>query len=546
MTEMAVKPALPLSDRSTDSVSSHVPAGTLGQRRRSLPIQWLRAVAALMVMLYHSAEYQHLVLHDDRMRSLFGPPLGYFGVALFFAISGYLMSTAIRVQKPALFLVHRILRIYPLYFLAAAVFYGVASLAGNIVYLDPYSLFLMPLARVRYPMRVEWTLIFEIAFYACLFLIAWVGLAKRIVWIALAWCVVITASTLVSPDDGSRQLSPIYQMLRLSVCLPMACGLLLPSLLKRSIPPVLLLALSVLPWVGYHFLPQGLRLEYEICRWLFGTSAVLVLWGMVKWSERESTDLGAPGRILARYGDDSYGLYLCHVPVLRAVYSLAGENHDRSFASLAGVWLAAVAATILLSIALGHIDVRLYARLKSWAGRRSDRMIAGIAISYFAAFIALSGYNGIERFRFDRHVAEARQVAVAMLAAHPILTSDDAQAAALAEGYVLSADLAGRVDTVKRVQPGDRLYIDLWALDRRQEPILLALYRNGSLLVAGTPDLVRADVSKAYAMSGNNAFHFEEGEPCNASAIVAVVYTPDHRFMVLPQAAAAIDCASSP
>ena len=42
---------------------------------------------------------------------------GWYGVSLFFATSGYLMATLVRQQAPARFMLHRIVRIYPLFFL---------------------------------------------------------------------------------------------------------------------------------------------------------------------------------------------------------------------------------------------------------------------------------------------------------------------------------------------------------------------------------------------------------------------------------------------
>jgi peptidoglycan/LPS O-acetylase OafA/YrhL len=540
MTEFPVIPALPLSDTRTDDVSSHTPTVRTGGSRRNLQIQWLRAIAAIMVMLYHSAAYQDSILHDGRFHAWFSDSFGYFGVALFFVISGYLMSIAIRVQTPFMFLAHRVIRIYPLYFLAALVFYGLMSALGNNMYFDPYSLLLMPLAKVRYPMmRVEWTLIFEIAFYVCLFVISWLGFAKKIVWIAIAWGILITASTLISPDDGSRLLSPIYQMLRLSVCLPMACGLLLPSLLKRNIPPLPLLALGLLPWVGYHFLPEGLSLEYEICRWLFGSSAVFILWGMIKLSQTGGFDFGAPGRLLAHYGDYSYALYLCHVPVISLVYAHPGNlSHWQ-------VWMLSIVLALAASVALGRIDVGLYRRLKGRVERLRPVTVKRLVLAYFAVFVILSGQSAGRYFILDRLHDTNKAYAHEIMGRTPLLTKQDAIAAATAAGFSRSDAIIGHIDGITWDRDQKRLFVDLWALDRLKpkDPLFIALYRDGRLVAADMPIFRRADITQTYGMGKKTGYHFEKVEDCDPHGFIAVLFTPDRRFQVLDPVPP-VDCAA--
>ena len=187
MSDDPVQRALPLSTTATSAVGPYTPSIILHGNRRNPYIQWLRAVAALLVMIYHTATYQDLRLHDGRLRLVFGDWCGFFGVALFFAISGYLMSIAVRVQKPGLFLVHRIIRIYPAYIAVAAAFLVIAAAMGQSI---PYqaSLFLLMPARISRPiLGIEWTLLFEITFYVMLYVISLAGWAKHIDRIAGLW-----------------------------------------------------------------------------------------------------------------------------------------------------------------------------------------------------------------------------------------------------------------------------------------------------------------------------------------------------------------------
>ncbi len=221
MSDDPVQRALPLSNTATNAVGPHTPSIVLHGNRRNPYIQWLRAVAALLVMIYHTATYQDLRLHDGRLRLVFGDWCGFFGVALFFAISGYLMSIAVRVQKPGLFLVHRIIRIYPAYIAVAAAFLVIAAAMGQSV---PYqaSLFLLMPARILRPiLGIEWTLLFEITFYVMLYVISLAGWAKHIDRIAGLWMIAILVSSALWPDPGDRLFQPIYRLLFLATSLPM-------------------------------------------------------------------------------------------------------------------------------------------------------------------------------------------------------------------------------------------------------------------------------------------------------------------------------------
>src|SRR6478752_2117782 len=80
-------------------------------------LQYLRAIAAISVVLCHASYYLMAARGDSWLWNIFGRA-GLFGVMLFFAISGYLMAQLAPGATSLRFMSHRLIRIYPPYWLA--------------------------------------------------------------------------------------------------------------------------------------------------------------------------------------------------------------------------------------------------------------------------------------------------------------------------------------------------------------------------------------------------------------------------------------------
>src|SRR5262245_20527151 len=99
---------------------------------RIVSIQYLRAAAALMVVFFHAegmaAEYFNIGCL---------PSFGAVGVDIFFIISGFIMwvTTAPERTTASSFIVNRIVRIVPLYWLVTLLLYG-----GWLIFRGPASL----------------------------------------------------------------------------------------------------------------------------------------------------------------------------------------------------------------------------------------------------------------------------------------------------------------------------------------------------------------------------------------------------------------------
>ena len=137
-------------------------------------IQYLRAVAALLVVMFHYSN----TFSAEFVPGFFSFGVGAYGVDIFFVISGYIMYTisALRPRPPAAFLKDRIVRIVPLYWLLTLVAAFVSTKGGLSIGLDVSlrdlvtSLLFIPEWNANYPtlvspvLLVGWTLNLEMVF----------------------------------------------------------------------------------------------------------------------------------------------------------------------------------------------------------------------------------------------------------------------------------------------------------------------------------------------------------------------------------------------
>lgn len=160
-------------------------------------IHYLRAVAALMVVVFHifshasamAAEYQYVVW----MRG---------GVDLFFVISGFVMvqSTAGRTVTPAAFMQNRVLRIVPLYWLATLI--AMTQTPGQWLFKLQSLLFIPALNpgtdMMRPLLSPGWTLNYEMFFYAVFALTLLMKEANRFAIMALTFAGIVLTGQVFS------------------------------------------------------------------------------------------------------------------------------------------------------------------------------------------------------------------------------------------------------------------------------------------------------------------------------------------------------------
>ena len=443
---------------------------TGGEPRRVRTLQHLRAVAALSVVLYHASFYTRHYTGDASFLAAFGGWFGTVGVLVFFALSGHLMAVqAVRMRgRPMLFMVHRLVRIYPIFWLVGLVWLAVFFALGEGRF-DPLVLMLAPVGERSYPLGVEWTLVFEVGFYLFVGAVVALRLERWIGLIGAGWALAIVMRTTVSGPYAPMFSTGLLQMPMSMVCFAFAAGLTVPSLLARG-------------WVGASALPLGALVLAAanlpgLAPWqtiLNGAGcAALVAWAA--WAPE-----GGRAPVLERLGDWSYATYLLHVPALMALGVLSGTGSRR------WLWLGMVALVLLLTPLFGALDVRLHAGLRRAGDRMRWTAQAGLLAAFVLAYVTTIGLSAAQARR------EERSFGPVTIGAAGIEALDRA-------GWRQDARLAGNLEGAARA--GEAAVVSGWVNDPADP-----LNRTAMLLVAGgrafvaEPRSYRIDVVRAFGL----------------------------------------------
>jgi len=317
-------------------------------------IQSLRAIAALLVFLCHLFAMEEVHAGRSEKLTTFWVN-GAHGVDLFFVISGFVIvwvaSDAQQGWRGAFnFLYARIARIYPLWWLFAAaiafmlwIAYGTpwnpARLAAHGMDGSTHlvrSFLLWP--QTHHPvLGVGWTLVHEMYFYAAFtFLILFLPPKHRLrgIWI---WAVLVVVGAVL--ELTSEFASTFIQLAFYPMTLQFIAGAFVAYLIKARHRRFARLATAIgtLGWIlafiatdtdALMALPGWLRADgepFSSLAWQrtlsFGIPSALLVYGLVGLELRRGCD---PHRSspLAKIGDWSYALYLCHVPVISATNQL--------------------------------------------------------------------------------------------------------------------------------------------------------------------------------------------------------------------------------
>lgn len=291
-------------------------------------LQSLRGAAAMLVVLFHLVSIEANYGHGHRWLSE-AWTVGMSGVDLFFVISGFVMATITRstFQRAGAwrrFLVHRVTRIYPLYWffslLVLAVFLvrpdmfkrslggGEVDLLGSFLLLPQDGLPLL---------MVGWTLIHEMYFYLVFALLLFFP-ERRLVPLLGLWAGAVVCANLLLPASAGATLHLVAHPLTLEFI----SGCLAALLIHRGVARAgwLCLGTGIAAWLAGYFLHVHLGRGLEPSAWmrvlLFGAPAALVVYGLVALEMCHGLVLP---RWTVRLGDASYSLYLSHVLVMGAL-----------------------------------------------------------------------------------------------------------------------------------------------------------------------------------------------------------------------------------
>lgn len=353
---------------------------TASVSKKIINLQWLRFIAAAAVLLYHASVYLTLMMNEPYGADRIPSWMGSVGVAVFFALSGNLMATAMQRARAPQFLLHRVGRIYPAFFLVTALAYVAGFLSPIKPLIDLQALTLFPYGKTSYPLGVEWTLVFEIAFYMFVFLLILFKKTAHASAFLIGWLALILLHNVLAPDNPAVNVFPPLTLPFVSLNVSFAAGMLLPLVLQKHRPhPILagVLAVSL-----FHV---GLTMGVMGVRWGMGFGAALVVCSLARvgaptqWSGRVWVDF-----LGDKLGSYSYALYLCHVPVIRTVYATAPDENP------ALLFYTAIFIAFALSVVLGEADVRMYQAIKRRTDSASLHTVSRLAGFYSLAFFAFA------------------------------------------------------------------------------------------------------------------------------------------------------------
>ena len=379
-------------------------------------IQFLRFVAAMLVVLYHSAT--QLPGNDSVFQFVFstGESLGFAGVDIFFVISGFIMAHTASGQSGSTMSsdfarrwLARIFSGYWPFFVLAVVIFGLFR-AGHFADSNLLkSFFLWPQALNHILLEITWTLSYELYFYLLFSLLILFSTPRNrnvLIWLAFVSVLVLNlyrhfVAHSFSPDN-IYYLGFWSQFLTAPFLLEFFGGALVAGWLKkRPDGPALswFLAGAVLflagGWINESvysgLIEQGFHVVPRV--FVYGLPACMLLAGLVRLERnadeakpinetrpvsnrlepglRPALGFRAPIRFSALAGGASYAIYLSHILILTVVWN---SGFNQLIASWSGNMIITAYLVLMLSI-LGYsmlhyafLEKPLHRLFKRWIG----------------------------------------------------------------------------------------------------------------------------------------------------------------------------------
>ena len=331
---------------------SSQPSGTSSQL---VSIQYLRAAAAIMVVMVHLAG-------QLRRLGYAGPWPEWMtaGVDIFFVISGFVMwlTTRARPCGATDFYWNRLVRIVPLYWLLTSFVVGVMLVAPSIVLSGQFdvhhvvmSYFFLPAIEpvgglIQPVLEPGWTLNYEMYFY--LVFGALLFLPERLLLLAVgAWLTASVCIVAAGPADNV-----LIQFYGSGIILDFGFGVLLGAIFLRGwVLP------SPLAWVSIALGVCKMALPGLIDgpHWLvIGVPALAIVAGAVALERRHGVPKIGPLLLL---GDASYSLYLSHGIVLSACVQITRKLGLSQGIHIVPIFFVGACATVAVVGVTVHLRV---------------------------------------------------------------------------------------------------------------------------------------------------------------------------------------------
>jgi len=337
-------------------------------------IQAARFWAALAIIFYHVAVHlrNFFAPHDNAILLMSNVFLRQ-GVYLFFSISGFVMARALSSGKPLQFIRDRFLRIYPPFWLAVGLTFAVDQLVlGHGP--DSSHLFraltLLPCEQISYPLGIEWTLIYEVFFYAIVGILIAIRHAALQGAFIVIWCFSILLQNMLAPERP-LQFLPNWSYIVLSPFnLTFIAGMAVFRFRQKTWEMRgILWFLFVVGDIVY----QGMGPALPGC---WAVALLAVVWGSMTAlliGASMHKDLSS-SHLFVRWGDWSYGMYLIHVPVILLIYGWFYSRQPLKIPHLLlGTGTALIA--IVLGMGYGKLEHSLHRRISALVRSKKPELL---------------------------------------------------------------------------------------------------------------------------------------------------------------------------
>ena len=298
-------------------------------------IQFLRAVAAIMVVLFHTTTHYYKV-GGEKFGNIFSilEQFGYIGVDIFFVISGYIIwltTRKISGTKGILdFIYNRTTRIYLAYWIFFIPVLMVYSYFGkDITRMDILgSFFLTSTAIDELLIPVSWTLSYELYFYALFVFLLSLPKKNTIYFLSILFILILMIQTWayfylnIYDKEIFHTASTFFTFFMSPYTLEFIVGTFIANYLEKNriknLKIIFILGLIFfITGIIYqnNYLHDSLSLGYYIPQrvFFFGTMSALFLATVVEMNKRNI--LIFP-KFSLMVGDASYSLYLSHTILL--------------------------------------------------------------------------------------------------------------------------------------------------------------------------------------------------------------------------------------
>lgn len=274
-------------------------------------LQIIRGVASTSVVYFHVGSTSNF---------------GAFGVDVFFVLSGFVIAMLVNNgQSPANFLLARLCRIVPLYWLMTIGLFLAASIAPTILNsatanLEQLykSLFFIPFFRANgdmYPLLgVGWTLNYEMMFYGCVFCTIYFF---RNNWIKVTTLIFLGGYLFLGYAFEHKLINSFFgSCLIFEFLFGIYAFKVFDSQKLQALPQSFLIFIGACAYVLMAVTESSGIMNNRLA--LFGIPAVFLIIAAVELERKQIRPIGKIRSILTSIGDASYATYLSHYFVVAA------------------------------------------------------------------------------------------------------------------------------------------------------------------------------------------------------------------------------------